>query len=205
MTLQIVGAGLGRTGTHTLKLALERLMGAPCYHMFEVFGHPEHVPMWHAAMINQPLDWSVVFDGFVATVDWPGGGVWEDIWAAYPDAKVLLSTRQSTDQWWRSASRTIFLPRELSEPGQEPWQQMIMTMMKRFTPAWPDEVACKAAYEAHNGHVRATVPKDRLIDWKPEDGWGPLCDGLGVPVPDEPFPLTNTTEEFRSRMGLGES
>src|SRR3954452_19468817 len=100
MSLKVVGAGLGRTGTHSLKVALEQLLGGPCYHMVEVFGHPEHVPAWTAAMRNEPGDWAPVFEGYVATVDWLGGGVWEQIAAAYPDAKVLLSTRDSADTWW---------------------------------------------------------------------------------------------------------
>ncbi len=205
MTLRIVGAGLGRTGTHSLKVALEQLLGAPCYHMVEVFGHPEHVPLWTAAMRDEPVDWATLFDGYAATVDWPGAGVWRQIHGAFPDAKVLLSTRRSTDQWWTSASRTIF--QAMSSPiagaeGMDAWAEMAKAMTHRFTPEFPDEVACKAAYEAHNAAVRAEVPAGRLIEWQPEDGWGPLCAGLGVPVPDGPFPVTNTTEEFRSRAGF---
>src|SRR5258708_3902275 len=108
MTLRIVGAGLGRTGTHSLKIALEQLLGAPCYHMVEVFAHPEHVPIWTAAIKREPVDWPVLFDGYVATVDWPGGAAWREISEAYPEAKVLLSTRRSADEWWTSASKTIF-------------------------------------------------------------------------------------------------
>ena len=109
MTLRVVGAGLGRTGTHSLKLALEPLLGGPSYHMIEVFGHVEHIPMWRDAALNKPVDWDTVFDGYVATVDWPGASVWEQIAAKYPDAIVLLSVRDSADAWWKSASNTIFL------------------------------------------------------------------------------------------------
>jgi hypothetical protein len=171
--------------------------------MIEVFGHPEHVPMWHAAMLGKPVDWATVFEGYVATVDWPGGGVWEDIHAAYPGAPVLLSTRQSADQWWNSASRTIFLAMGGdNRPGSGEWQEMATAMMERFSPDWRDEAAAKAAYDAHNAHVREVVPADQLIEWRPEDGWGPLCAGLGVPVPNEDFPVTNTSAEFRQMMGL---
>lgn len=203
MTLRVVGAGLGRTGTHSLKVALEQLLGGPCYHMVEVFAHPEHLPAWHAAMEDKPVDWAPVFDGYVATVDWPGGGVWEQIYAAYPDAKVLLSHRDSADTWWQSASNTIFIGIDQGGiPGNEDWYEMAMAMMRRFTPNWQQEDAAKAAYDAHNEHVRTTVPADKLIDWQPSDGWGPLCEGLGVPVPDEPFPVTNTKNEFRQMLGL---
>jgi len=202
MALQIVGAGLGRTGTHSLKLGLERLLGAPCYHMIEVFGHPEHVPMWAAAMRDEPVDWPALFEGYEATVDWPGGGVWQSISAAFPDAKVLLSTRRSADLWWTSASRTIFEGMENSPPGMEAWFEMAQTMMRRLTPEWPDEAACKAAYERHNAEVRASVPKDKLLEWQPQDGWGPLCVALEIAEPQDPFPVTNTTADFRAMRGL---
>jgi hypothetical protein len=201
MTLQIIGAGLGRTGTHSLKIALERLLEGPCYHMVEVFGHPEHVPMWHAAMLDEPVDWPTLFEGYAATVDWPGGGVWDQILAAYPDALVLLSTRRSSDEWYSSAKNTIFDVLDTPLPDMEAWHAMGIAMFRRLTPDISDEAATKAAYEQHNERVRAEVPADRLIDWQPHDGWGPLCEGLGVPVPDEPFPVTNTTAEFRAMTG----
>jgi hypothetical protein len=206
MTIRIVGAGLGRTGTHSLKLALEQLLGAPCYHMVEVFAHPEHVPVWHAAMLDGPVDWPAVFDGYDATVDWPGGGVWQSISVAYPDAKVLLSSRRSADEWWTSASKTIFEALggdgPIGGPDRGEWTAMATAMMKRLTPDFPDEAACKAAYERHNATVRAEVPASQLIDWQPQDGWGPLCAGLGIPEPSDPFPVTNTTAEFRAMAGL---
>jgi hypothetical protein len=202
MTIRIVGAGLGRTGTHSLKVALERLLGGPCYHMVEVFAHPDHVPAWHAAMKGEPVDWPALFEGFVATVDWPGAGVWQEIAAAYPDAPVLLSTRRNADEWWLSASRTIFMAMETAPPGMEEWHAMAKLMLKRLTPDWPDEAATKAGYERHNAEVRAETAPSRLVEWQPDDGWGPLCAALDVPVPDEPFPVTNTTAEFRAMMGL---
>jgi hypothetical protein len=203
MSLRIVGAGVGRTGTHSLKVALEQLLGGPCYHMVEVFGHPDHVPVWHAAMTGESVDWNALFEGYGATVDWPGAAVWESILAANPDALVLLSTRDSADTWWRSASRTIFIPMTSGAPvGDSAWQQMAQAMFGRFAPDLTDEPAVKAAYAAHNAHVRATVPADRLVEWQPAEGWGPLCAALDVPVPDAPFPVTNTAEEFRQMLGL---
>ena len=205
MTLRIVGAGLGRTGTLSLKTALERLLGGPCYHMVEVFGHLDHVPLWHDAMLDKPVDWDVVFDGYVAAVDWPTCGAWQSVAAAYPDALVLLSTRRSADEWWNSASRTIFEATKDSLGLSEEWHDMAMAMFRRFTPDWPDEAACKAAYDRHNADVRAHVPADRLVEWQPADGWGPLCAALGVAEPDEPFPVSNTTAEFRTMAGLDPS
>jgi hypothetical protein len=203
MTIRVVGAGVGRTGTHSLKLGLEQLLGGPCYHMSELFGRPEHVPIWHAAMRGEPVDWDLVFEGYVAVVDFPGAAVWRSISASYPDAPVLLSTRSSTDAWWTSASSTILAVRGDRE-GMEAWSAMVGAMFERVGMHGEDEAASKAAYERHNTEVWAEVAADRLIEWQPEDGWGPLCAGLGLPEPSDPFPLTNTTADFRAMAGLDE-
>ncbi len=203
MALKLVGAGLGRTGTHSLKIALEQLLGEPCYHMVEVFGHRDDVDVWAAAARGDDVDWHALLDGWGAAVDWPASAFWEEIAAAYPDAPILLSTRGSADEWWQSASRTIFIGLDLVAPGEDAWREMITSMLaNRFTPDFQVEAAAKAAYERHNAEVRAKADPSRLVEWQPRDGWGPLCQALGVPVPDEPFPLTNTTNEFRGRLGL---
>jgi len=201
--VRIVGAGLGRTGTMSLKIALERLLGAPCYHMIEVFAHPEHVPVWHAAVRGESVDWDELFDGYAAVVDWPAATFWREISSAYPDSRILLSTRDSGD-WWRSINATILENfRRGAPPGTDAWFAMTADLMSRhFSSGPPGELEAIAAYEKHNDEVRRTAPRDRLIDWRPGDGWEPLCTALGVAVPDEPFPHTNTTEEFRSRFGL---
>src|SRR5438309_762706 len=107
MALRVVGAGVGRTGTASLKEALEKLLGGPCYHMLEVFGHPEHVPQWGAAMSGDVVDWSALLDGYVATVDWPACTVWRELSEENPDALILLSTRDP-EAWWTSCDRTIW-------------------------------------------------------------------------------------------------
>jgi hypothetical protein len=205
--LKIIGAGLGRTGTASLQLALQQLLDGRCYHMIEVFGHPEHVPLWHGAMKGDLPDWDALFDGYVAAVDWPACSFWRPLMEQYPDAPVLLSTRSSPEVWWKSADQTIleFGFRRPPPPGSEPWRAMADDMIKLHW--WPvdDKEAAMAAYERHNAEVRAGVPADRLVDWQPGDGWEPLCTALGVPVPDDPFPHTNSTEEFRSRAGLDAS
>ena len=205
MGLKVVGAGLGRTGTHSLKIALEQLLGGPCYHMVEVFGHPEHVPAWQAAADGNMPDWDALFEGYAAEVDWPASAFWRQLSEHYPDAPVLLSTRDSAEQWWHSADRTIFEIFKMERPpmpDSDAWLEMV-TALFHTTFADPlDKDACMAAYERHNAEVRATIPAGRLIDWKPQDGWAPICAALGVEVPDEPFPVTNTTPQFREMLGL---
>jgi sulfotransferase family protein len=206
VTLRVVGAGLGRTGTLSLKGALERLLGGSCYHMLEVMAHPEHVPLWHAAMRGEaPADWDVIFGDYSASVDWPSAAFWRELAAAYPDAVVVLSTRTSADEWWRSASSTIFdaMGRAPEATGVDQWHDMALDMLRlRFDERWQDEASAKAAYDRHNDRVRAEVPPGRLVEWRPQDGWEPLCAALGVPAPSDPFPHVNTTEEFRSMTGL---
>jgi hypothetical protein len=204
MALRVVGAGIGRTGTTSLKAALERLLGGPSYHMIELVGHPEHIPVWQAAADEQPVDWHRLFEHHAATVDWPGGSFWREISAAFPDAVVLLSTRADAETWWRSASDTIF--RGLRDgppaPGMEDWYRLMMSILdRRFTPDWDVADAAKAAYLRHNDEVRAGVAPGRLVEWQPGDGWGPLCAALGVPVPDDEFPHANTTADFHAMRG----
>jgi hypothetical protein len=198
MSLRVVGAGLGRTGTHSLKLALEKLLGAPCYHMVEVFAHPEHAPLWRDAALGRPPDWRKLFAGYAASVDWPGSAFWAEIHAVFPDAILLLSTRPA-EAWWKSASATIFPAFARGPAG--PWREMAEAMFRStFTPRLDDRDACIAAYERHNADVRARAPRGRLLEWTASDGWEPLCKALGVPVPAEPFPRVNTTEEFLARL-----
>ncbi|HVM64655.1 MAG TPA: sulfotransferase [Acidimicrobiales bacterium] len=201
MGLKVIGAGLGRTGTHSLQLALQQLLGGPCYHMLEVMADPDvRVQQWMDAMDGN-ADWDGIMKGYVASVDWPAAAFWRELADAYPDAFVLLSTRASTEEWFTSFSSTIMQVMLRDAPnGDSPMP--LRLMYQRFTPDWKTADACKAAYEQHNADVRATVPAERLIEWQPGDGWGPLCAKLGVPVPSVPFPHVNTTDDFRAMLGL---
>lgn len=208
MTLRVIGAGLGRTGTNSLKEALELLLGGTCHHMYEVFRHPDEVPVWHAAVTGDPPDWSTFMAPYVASVDFPSAACWRELSEAFPDAPVLLSTRESAEIWWRSADATIFETLRREPPPEAPpvvHAQVAMArdmLAHRLTPDWNRAEAAMAAYERHNAEVRATIATDRLIEHRPGDGWAPLREGLGVPVPDVPYPHTNTTAEFRAGLGL---
>lgn len=119
MALKVVGAGFGRTGTLSLKTALEKLDCGPCYHMMEVFPRPEHVAMWHRLAFGQPMDWDELFRGFRATVDWPSSRWWREIAVHYPAAKVLLSVRDP-EAWYKSVIDTIYQPMKLPAPDGAP-------------------------------------------------------------------------------------
>lgn len=202
MSLRVIGAGLGRTGTMSLKAALERLLGGPCYHMIEVFPRPAHFGLWTAAAHGEPVDWHALFDGFQAAVDWPASAFWKQISETFPEAIILLSTRSSAEAWWKSASETIF---RVATANRGPVADMIEAIFEAtFTKEIHNREAAIAAYERHNANVRATAPRDRLVEWQPKDGWGPLCQALGVAVPTEPFPHVNTTDEFNARLAAGQ-
>lgn len=202
MALQIVGAGVGRTGTNSLKIALEQLLGGTCHHMMEIFARPDQVAGFTAAIDGEPVDWSALLADFTAMVDFPGSLFWREIAAANPDAPVLLSTRDAKG-WYKSASNTIFLAFDHMPPELAPWMAAVRRgLHDRFSDDFENEDAMIAAYERHNAEVRAEVPAERLIDWTPSDGWGPICAGLNLPVPAEPFPVTNTTKEFREMIGV---
>lgn len=205
MAPRVVGAGLGRTGTHSLKIALEQLLGGTCHHMVEVFQHPDEMPVWEAAAEGTMPDWQQFLAGYSATADWPSAAFWPEISAAFPDAIVLLSERDP-DAWYRSAHNTIFVPlaETMAKPhGEDPWADMIRAVFgRRFTEHYDDAEAAKAAFVANNERARAEIDPARLVVWTPADGWDPICKALGVAVPDTPFPVTNTTADFREMLGL---
>jgi hypothetical protein len=200
MSLRIVGAGFGRTGTASLKMALEKLLGKPCYHMLEVFQHPEHVRIWHDAALNKPVDWHGLMNGYAAAVDWPASAYWPGLMKAFPDALVLLSVRDP-ESWWKSASETIFAGLSSNNPMTTPeWLAMVRAMFRRYQEGdTPERDTMIAALKENTARVLREVPKERLLVWQASEGWEPICKRLGVPVPAEPFPRTNTSEEWRAR------
>jgi hypothetical protein len=196
--LRVVGAGLGRTGTKSLQLALQRLLDAPCYHMSEVFEHRDHIALWERAALSDRPSLDAILDGYRAIVDWPGISFWRELAAANPDAVILLSVRRDAETWWKSADTTIFDGLRRGIPPPE-FLAMWNALTRRSALEGLDHDTAIAFYERHNADVRATADPARLLEWQPGDGWGRICDALGVGVPDEPFPHTNTTEEFLER------
>ena len=203
MTLKVIGAGFGRTGTLSLKFALEKLGFNPCHHMMEVFGKPEHISLWQDAADGKPADWEAIFNGYEAAVDWPVCAFWEELADVYPDAKFILSKRDA-EKWFSSASATIFAGMSAAEQSN-PHSKMVKTLIVDNTFGGDIENAehAKQIFEAHNAQVQATLPPERLLVFEASDGWEPLCAYLEVPVPAEPYPRTNSTEDFKKRVKSG--
>ena len=203
MTLEVVGAGFGRTGTLSLKLALERLGFAKCYHMMEVVAQPAHADLWRAAWRGDD-PWERIFASCRAAVDWPAAAFWPRLMAFYPDAKVVLTVRDA-ERWYESAAATIFRSMREGLRSPDPTRRERLRMAHEiivdgtFGGDLDDKARAIAAYEANVNRVRREVPADRLVVFDPAAGWQPLCAALGVAEPDEPYPHVNTTDEFRAR------
>lgn len=203
MSLQVVGAGLGRTGTTSLQAVLEHLLDAPCYHMWEVISNPDEAQFWLDAANGEETDWSTKLKDYRASVDWPSAAFWRELSTRFPESLILLSLRPAED-WWESARDTIYAPREMM-PG--PFGEMSQTLSRTRFPILPiieDKAASMALFDKWNNAVLAEVPADRLLVWEAGDGWEPICQALDLPVPDLPFPHKNSRKEFIEQV-LGES
>jgi hypothetical protein len=199
MSLKVIGAGFGRTGTLSLKSALEKLGFGPCYHMMEVMARPDHVAMWHGLAFGKPIDWDVLFAEFAATVDWPACTFWRELADHYPDAKVLLSVRDP-EAWWRSMNDTIYQAMTITLSDRMPPVMKQQLEMARklvatdtFSDRFEDKAHAIAVFQRHTENVRANIDPKRLLVYEVKEGWAPLCRFLGVPQPAEPFPRLNDT------------
>tara|TARA_R110000787_G_scaffold110809_8_gene219548 strand:+ start:3791 stop:4417 length:627 start_codon:yes stop_codon:yes gene_type:complete len=202
MTLSVISAGFGRTGTMSLKLALEELGLGPCHHMIEVIHNGEaQVPLWNAALAGKP-DYAAIYDGYKSAVDWPTAAFWQDVAETYPEARIILSTR-SAESWYSSISETILATvwaPETWPPQATEWFTMVSKVLKRSFGDAREKDELIATFHAHEANVKATVPPERLLVHSAKDGWEPLCAFLEVPVPLTPYPRTNSKEEFFQHM-----
>lgn len=209
MPLKVIGAGLGRTGTLSLKAALEDLGFFRCYHMVEVLAHPEHVRVWDAAARGEPVDWEALLRGYQATVDWPACNFYAEFARLYPDAKVILTVRDP-ERWYDSALHTIYAVGRALPRWAMPFNprfRLILGMADRliwsgmFQGRFEDRAFALDVFRRHTEEVRRTVPPDRLLVYEVKEGWSPLCAFLDVPVPEnKPFPHLNDAEDFRARL-----
>jgi hypothetical protein len=212
MPLKVIGAGLGRTGTLSLKAALEELGFARCYHMREVLTHIGDARVWDAAARGEPVDWEKLFAGYQATVDWPGCSFYRQLLARYPEAKVILTVRDP-ERWYESAHQTIYYVRNAFPAWSRylfPRMSTFRCMLDRiiwdgtFQGRFEDRAFAIDVFNRHNEQVRRDVPADRLLVHEVREGWEPLCAFLGVPVPEgKPFPHLNDAADFRGRLRRG--
>jgi hypothetical protein len=216
MAIRVIGAGLGRTGTLSLKAALEELGFGTCYHMIELLSHPEQVHFWEAASRREPVAWDSLIEGYQAAVDYPACRYYRELLEYYPDAKVILTVRDP-NHWYDSTRETIYQvgrpssgesdgpPVALPFPGDPLLFQRIFQMVHQdvwggdFGGRFEDREYAIEVFNRHIEEVKEQVPADRLLVYQVKEGWEPLCRFLGVPVPEgKPFPYLNDREAFRS-------
>jgi hypothetical protein len=211
--VQVIGAGVGRTGTMSLKTALERLGLGPCFHGRHVLDHPDRLPVWLAAASGEQVDWVALMDGYRSTMDWPGAAFWRELIATFPDAKVILTVRDPSS-WYDSVASTIYpMFGSRSDPRAELARRIVpgLDVMTDFTRRviwdggffggrFEDREHAIAVFEDHNAAVQREVPPDRLLVCDAAVGWDVLCRFLGTAVPDEPYPHLNDPAGFWGRV-----
>jgi hypothetical protein len=198
MTLKVVGSGLGRTGTMSLKHALEQLGFGPCHHMVEVIAHPETTALWVAASEGR-ADWDTIFKDYASAVDYPTAHYWRQISDHYPDAKVIHTVRDP-EAWFESTQATIFAPGSFADSPPEALRPFFESFTAPLTGKFHDRAFMIDHFRRHSAMVEASVAPERLLVMDVSEGWDRLCAFLGVPVPDTPYPSDNTRAEFMSRV-----
>ncbi len=204
--MQVISSGFGRTATMSLRMALEQLGLGPCYHMESVLDDMStKVPHWNAALAGA-ADWQKTFDGFQSAVDWPTAAFWPDLIAEYPKARIIHSTRDA-ESWYKSISETILavlLSPDKWPEAQREWLEMVChVVIDKSLGGKTDKNSAITAFKAQEEAVKAAVPADNLLVFQAKDGWGPLCAFLGLPIPDAPYPRSNSREEFFALMAQG--
>lgn len=194
MSLQVIGAGLGRTGTLSLKLALEYLGFGPCYHAMEIAATVRtSLPLWNDA-IQGRADWDRIFTGYRATVDYPGCLFWHELMVHYPDAKIILSTRDP-DGWFASVNETIFSTQRNGALLGDPGKALSDFLRKDFGDRIGDRAFMTEYFIRWSQRIVEHVPRDRLLVFDARDGWEPLCDFLDTPCPVVPYPWLHAREK----------
>jgi len=199
MALKVIGAGLGRTGTLSLKLALEHIGFGPCYHMLEIMGQArKRLPQW-IEVVRGNRDWDTIFEGYQSSVDYPTCYFWREQAAHYPEAKIILSTRDA-EGWLESVNKTIMSPESVASMRAGPFAEFMEgTVLKDFGERTNDREFMVDYFRRWEQSVIDEVSSERLLVHRPGDGWEPLCAFLGVTVPDEPYPRVNSSEDMLGR------
>ena len=193
MTLSVLGVGFGRTGTESLKMALEILGYGPCHHMKVVLSDPDQEALWRLVVAGEAVPWEKAYAGYNSAVDFPTCYYWREVTAHYPDAPLILTVR-SSENWYASMTKSIFpILKKLTDPESI---GLAMISQGTFDGRIDDPDYAVAVYEKHNAEIQSAFSSDRLLVYELGSGWAPLCKFLGKPIPDEDYPHSNTGEEF---------
>jgi len=208
MALKVIGAGFGRTGTNSLKLALETLASQPCHHMLEVLPSEDQTKWFHDKAHGKNVHWDEVFDKFGSAVDWPSSAYYQELAEYYPESKIILSVR-NPDNWYDSTKETIYfistaIPKWilfLSSKKRKIYEMIQKTIWQGvFDGKFEDRDYAIKVFNDHIKTVKSVIPEDRLLIHEAKDGWEPLCEFLGKPIPDQPYPRVNEAKAFKKQI-----
>jgi hypothetical protein len=205
MPLEVIGTGLGRTGTKSLQTALAQLGFGPCHHMVEVFAHRETMPLWIDAADGR-ADWDLIFANYRSAVDYPSAAYWRELTAHYPHAKVVHTVRDP-DDWFESTQATIFRPGGFADTAmtkEDVFGAFFRSFVRPLRDHLHDRDFLIDYFRRHTEEVKAAIPAERLLIYRVSEGWPPLCNFLGVPEPGAAPPLENTRAEFIARVSSAE-
>ncbi len=206
--MELIGTGFGRTGTLSVKKALEHLGFGPCHHMEEAVRHPDQFRLLASHVRGEPVDWRQVFAGYRSQVDFPGATIWRELLSAFPAAKVLHTVRDP-ERWYDSTRATIYPARTMVAPWVRRGIPFIDEALEvsdaliwdgLFEGRFEDRARAIEIFEARTAEVATTVPADRLLVFDVAQGWEPLCEFLGVPTPYGPFPHVNDRASMHRRI-----
>ena len=210
MALKVIGSGLGRTGTLSLKTALEHLGFNPCHHMKEVGIDPKQIDWFLRASKGEKVNWKLVFDKFEAAVDWPAAAYYKELSEEFPDAKIVMGIRDP-EAWYQSVSETIYtvapnVPGWLKffVPPAKKWVQMVEQTIwaNELEGRFEDKTFAIEFFNRRIAEVKQNIPADRLLVHQPQDGWEPLCKFLDLPVPATTYPWVNEGKEIKRAVKL---
>ncbi len=213
--MKVIGVGFGRSGTMSLKHALEEVGAGPCFHMIDLIRNPDKVDPWHDAAVKGEPDWEAMFAGYESTIDWPGCTFWRELIEVYPDAEVLLNYRDF-DGFYKSCQNTIWAIKQAAQKGElaqdanrpppspKLWQVIGALIWEQdFEGRFEDKEFIRGLYHDRIEEIKQTVPAERLTLFElGVDGWKTIGDMLEVETPDGNFPHLHDTDEFRSEFGL---
>ena len=208
MALKVIGAGFGRTGTNSLKLALEMLESQPCHHMLEVFPSENQINWFHDKAHGKSVVWEKVFENFGSAVDWPSSAYYQELAEYYPDSKVILSVRDP-EKWYDSTKETIYfvstaIPKWiliLSPQKRQIYEMIQQTIWQGvFDGKFEDRDYAIKVFNDHIKDVKSIIPEDRLLIHEAKEGWAPLCEFLGKSIPDQPYPRVNEAKGFKKQI-----
>lgn len=197
--MKLIGAGFGRSGTMSLKAALEEIGYGPCYHMKITLFRYHHMHFFLKAWRGKKVNWKRFYRRYNAAVDWPTCSFYKELMQQFPDAKVLLNVRDP-GKWYDSMYETIWA----IQPAFPWWIFPVVRIIHKeiiwegnLKGSFEDREKTMSVYKDWIEEVKKTVPPDRLLIYEVKEGWKPLCDFLNAPVPDKPFPHINERKSFR--------